>query len=40
MKELIEAFPENIKDALNIAEASTLNKPVNQTTNIVMCGLW
>jgi len=39
MKELIEAFPENIKEALNIAEASTLKKPVNQTTNIVMCGL-
>ena len=39
MKELIEAFPNNITEALKIAEASTLKKPVHKTTNIVMCGL-
>ena len=39
MKELIEAFPDNIKEAIKIAEATNLKTPSNQTENIVMCGL-
>lgn len=39
MKELIEAFPENIKEAIQIAENSTLKKPQKEIKNIVMCGL-
>ena len=36
MKKLIEAFPDNIKEALKIAEASTLKKPMHKTKNIVI----
>jgi glucose/mannose-6-phosphate isomerase len=39
MKDLIRAFPDNIKEAIAIAEASALKTPVNKTQNIVMCGL-
>ena len=39
MKDLIYAFPDNIKEAIDIAEASELKKPSNKITNIVMCGL-
>ena len=39
MKELIEAFPDNIKEAINIAESTSLKKPVSAIHNIVMCGL-
>ena len=39
MKELIEAFPENIKEAIQIAESSNLKQPKNEIKTIVMCGL-
>ena len=39
MKELIEAFPDNIKEAIQIAEATDLKRPQNKITSIVMCGL-
>ena len=39
MKDLIYAFPDNIKEAIAIAEASELKKPSNNINNIVMCGL-
>ena len=39
MKELIEAFPENIKEAIQIAESSNLKQPQNEIKTIVMCGL-
>ena len=39
MKELIEAFPDNIKEAINIAESTNLKRPKNDIKNIVMCGL-
>ena len=37
MKDLIHAFPDNIKEAIAIAEASELKKPSNKITNIVLC---
>ena len=39
MKELIEAFPDNIREAIEIAEAVNLKKPKNEVKTIVMCGL-
>ncbi len=39
MKELIEAFPDNIKEAISIAESTNLKRPKNDIKNIVMCGL-
>jgi len=39
MKELIEAFPDNIKEAIQIAEATDLKRPQNEINSIVMCGL-
>jgi len=39
MKKLIEAFPENIKEAIEIAKASVIRKPSQEIHNIVMCGL-
>ena len=39
MKDLIHAFPDNIKEAIAIAEASDLKTPSNKIKNIVMCGL-
>ena len=39
MKELIEAFPKNIKEAIQIAESSNLKQPQNEIKTIVMCGL-
>ena len=35
MKDLIHAFPDNIKEAIEIAEASELKKPSNNINNIV-----
>ena len=39
MKKLIEAFPDNIIEAMNIAESSSLQKPPHDIHNILMCGL-
>lgn len=39
MKKLIEAFPQNIIDAIAIARASTIHKPKNDIHNILICGL-
>ena len=39
MKDLIEAFPDNIKEAIAIAESSSIGKPQNEIKTIVMCGL-
>jgi len=39
MKNLIEAFPQNIIDATAIAKAATFKKPVHEIHNIVICGL-
>ena len=39
MKELIEAFPENITAAIKIAEAKQFQKPTGTFDSIVMCGL-
>ena len=39
MKDLIHAFPDNIKEAIAIANASELKQPTNEIKNIVMCGL-
>jgi glucose/mannose-6-phosphate isomerase len=39
MKELIEAFPKNIKEAIEIAQSSSIRKPKQKIQNIVMCGL-
>ena len=39
MKVLIEAFPNNIKEAIEIAEASIIRQPKEETRTIVMCGL-
>ena len=35
MKDLIHAFPDNIKEAIAIAEASDLKTPSNKIKNIV-----
>lgn len=39
MKELIEAFPDNIKEAISIAESTNLKRPKKDIKNILMCGL-
>ncbi len=39
MKALIEAFPNNIKEAIEIAEASIIRHPKEEIQKIVMCGL-
>ena len=39
MKSLIEAFPQNIHDAIAIAQSSTIRKPKNEVHNIIICGL-
>lgn len=39
MKELIEAFPKNINEAIAIAEASKIRKPKQEIQTIVLCGL-
>ncbi len=39
MKELIEAFPDNIKEAIGIAESANLKRPQNEIKHILMCGL-
>ena len=35
MKELIEAFPENIKEAIQIAESSSLKQPQKEVKTMV-----
>ena len=39
MKSLIEAFPQNIHDAIAIAQSSTIRIPKNEIHNIIICGL-
>ncbi len=39
MKELIEAFPQNIVDALKIAQSSSFQSPKNEIHNVLICGL-
>lgn len=39
MKSLIEAFPQNIHDAIAIAQSSTIHTPKNEVHNIIICGL-
>jgi hypothetical protein len=39
MKSLIEAFPQNIHDAIAIAQSSTIRTPKNEVHNIIICGL-
>lgn len=39
MKKLIEEFPSNISQAIEIANAITFTKPKNTVTNIVICGM-
>ncbi len=39
MKELIEAFPENISEAIQIASSTTFRQPANEIHNIVICGM-
>ncbi len=39
MEQLIAAFPENIKEALQIAKAKTYSKPKSEIQNIVVCGM-
>ena len=39
MKTLIEAFPQNILDAVKIAESKNYQKPANEIRNILICGL-
>jgi glucose/mannose-6-phosphate isomerase len=39
MYDLIEAFPENLSEALNIAKNAKFEKPKNSIKNIVVCGM-
>mgnify|MGYP001381553989 CR=1 FL=1 len=39
MKELIEAFPNNIKEAIDIASSAKIRQPNHEIQTIVMCGL-
>ena len=39
MKNLIEAFPQNIIDAAAIASGKTYKQPTNEVKNILICGL-
>ena len=39
MKNLIEAFPQNIKDAAVIGKAFEFQTPKNEVKNIIICGL-
>lgn len=39
MEQLISAFPDHIKEALEIAKATTLKKPENEIQNVVICGM-
>ncbi len=39
MKNLIEAFPQNITDASAIASGKTYQQPTNEVKNILICGL-
>ena len=39
MKALIEAFPDNLKEGLAIANSVTFKRPTNEIRNIVICGM-
>lgn len=39
MKTLIEAFPNNLLEAIKIGESNVFSKPKNEIKNIVICGL-
>ncbi|MEY3238091.1 MAG: hypothetical protein RI883_2192, partial [Bacteroidota bacterium] len=39
MEKLITAFPQNIIEALAIAESKTFKQPLNTIHNIVICGM-
>ena len=39
MKQLIEAFPQNIVDAIAIASGKNYQQPKNEIKNILICGL-
>ncbi len=39
MKELIEAFPNNLSEALNIAQQAKFSQPKNEIRSIVICGM-
>jgi glucose/mannose-6-phosphate isomerase len=39
MKELIEAFSQNIRDAIQIGNSTTFTTPKNEIKNIIICGL-
>lgn len=39
MKELIEAFPQNITEGLNIAKEQEFRQPANAIQNVVICGM-
>ena len=39
MKKLIEEFPQNIKDAIQIGNAHHFTKPTREIKNIIICGL-
>ncbi len=39
MKTLIEAFPENISEALKIASEAVISKPNHQIHNVLICGM-
>ncbi len=39
MKGLIEEFPNNLVEALAIAEKAVFNMPKNEVKNIVICGM-
>ena len=38
MKKLIEDFPQNIKDAIQIGNAHHFTKPTREIKNIIICG--
>ena len=39
MKELIDAFSQNIRDAIQIGNSTTFTTPKNEIKNIIICGL-
>ncbi len=39
MKELIEAFPQNLSDALAIAQKAKFSQPKNEIRSIIICGM-
>ena len=39
MEKLITAFPQNILDAITIAESASFKQPTNPIQNIIICGM-